>query len=125
MKGLQILSATAAVFMLIVLLSGCYDSSFEPYLVLDVREEYPVGTVSIGYSFLSERREQSCMYRLTRVNSEGSIYTDQRRLPDSGVLEFDGLEAGSYTLYFAVLSEKGPRSTVIPFLEQSHNFLVR
>ncbi|MBN2048828.1 MAG: hypothetical protein JW760_00165 [Spirochaetales bacterium] len=106
--------------------SSCRYGSFEPYLVLDVKEEYDPGTVEIGYSFLSEREEQRCRILLSRTGLEEYSYiSGDSKIPNAGVLTFSDLDAGSYTLYFAVLSERGHEPLVIPFLEQYHYFLVR
>jgi len=108
-----------------VLLSSCYNGTYEPYLVIDINDEYPVGTVTVAYSFRSERSEQSCLVRLTMNGSEEYIYSSDGRLAETGTLMFNDLGTGWYSLYFAVLSEKGRTPSIIPFLEQNHSFLVR
>lgn len=124
MKGLRF-SAIACVVGLAVFLSSCYDDSFVPYLAVAVEDEYPPGTVTIGYSFESEREEQVCRVHLLRGSEIEPVYADDVKLPRSGTLEFDIPGTGNYTLYFAVLSERKGTLRVIPFLEQSHSFIVR
>jgi len=111
--------------LIVLLLAGCYNGSYEPYLVVAVNDEYTAGTVTLGYSFLSEKAEQLCRVYLTTPWAEEYWYCRDERLPASGNLVFEDLSPGWYTLYFAVLSEKGREPAVILFLEESYNFLVR
>jgi len=124
MKRIHFVSLSACIFI-VLSFSSCYTGYYEPYLVLDVEDEYAAGTVIIGYSFMSEKKEQLCQVGLFMAGSDDIVFSEDMCLPQRGTLVFDFLDPGAYNLYFAVLSEKGRNPAVIPFLEQNNSFLVR
>lgn len=118
---LVLLPAAVALF----LFSGCTPSYRLPYLSLDLKSVYSTADVKINYTYVCEEDDQHCVYKLyNKVEPSVEAGGGDGVLPQSGSIEFNGLQEGDYSLEFSVYSFKNETYSLLKFLDESYDFSV-
>lgn len=101
------------------------------FLNLQVQSPYTEASVTIPYSFRSEKAIQPCRILLKRLDGAMDIIADyEADLPQDGFLEFDfnalasERPSGYFRLTVTVLSAEGIQHQPISYLSQSRDFKI-